>query len=323
MKLHENNALLHDAILATSQLLKIPEIYIEKDYWVTVALFQIFNSDMANSIVFKGGTALSKCHKLIDRFSEDIDLVVTKNFGESDNQLKNKIRAICKIVGAILPEIYLEGVTNKRGNIRKTAHQYSKIYSGDFGQVREHIIVEATWLGNFEPSTQELISSSVSDMMKTKGQENLIEEYNLHPFAIQVLSKERTFCEKIMSLVRFSRQGDPYKNLSNKIRHIYDVHMMLKNEQIKFFFENGEFDKMIVKVGQDDFLSYKNNNSWLQEHPAKALIFEKPELTWENIKTTYRTTFKELVFGEIPDETSLINTLILISKRLTLIKWTL
>jgi predicted nucleotidyltransferase component of viral defense system len=76
MNLHTNQELFQDAIIAASQRFNIPEIYIEKDYWVTVALYAIFNSEIAGQAVFKGGTALSKCHKLIERFSEDVDIVV-------------------------------------------------------------------------------------------------------------------------------------------------------------------------------------------------------------------------------------------------------
>ena len=105
MKLHENTKLFEDAILATSQALKIREIYIEKDYWVTFALYILFHSEIANEIVFKGGTALSKCHNLIERFSEDIDLVVITSEGESYNHKKKKIRNVGKIIEDILPEI--------------------------------------------------------------------------------------------------------------------------------------------------------------------------------------------------------------------------
>ena len=98
-----------------------------------MALYEIFHSDIADQAVFKGGTALSKCHKLIERFSEDIDLVVLRNKGETDNQLKTKIRKISKVVGKIIPEIEATGLTNKKGNIRKTVHQYDKLLDGEFG----------------------------------------------------------------------------------------------------------------------------------------------------------------------------------------------
>ena len=175
MNLHNNRELFQEAIQATAQLFDIREIFIEKDYWVTVALFEIFHSDMAGQAVFKGGTALSKCHKLIERFSEDIDIVVLRNEGENDNQLKKKIRAISKTVEKVIPEIKVEGLTNKRGNIRKTVHQYNRLYDGDYGQVRKHVIIEATWLGNFEPYTEMQVCSNVTEMMKQKGQNELIE----------------------------------------------------------------------------------------------------------------------------------------------------
>ena len=110
MKFHENKELFQEAVLATSQMMGIPEIYIEKDYWVTFALYRIFHSEMAKEVVFKGGTALSKCHKLIERFSEDIDVVVLRNEGENDNQMKKKIRATGKIVESVMPEINIPGL---------------------------------------------------------------------------------------------------------------------------------------------------------------------------------------------------------------------
>ncbi|MBC8383821.1 MAG: nucleotidyl transferase AbiEii/AbiGii toxin family protein [Candidatus Cloacimonetes bacterium] len=321
MRLHENKELFLDSILATSQLLNLPEIYIEKDYWVTVALYEIFHSNMADQTVFKGGTALSKCSKLINRFSEDIDVVVIRNKGETDNQLKRKIRDLTKIVEAIMPEIEIEGLTNKKGNFRKTAHRYNKLHEGEFGQIREHIILDATWLGNFEPYTNEKVGSYIVQMMENKGLIDFIKKYSMHPFPVKVLSKERTLCEKIMSLVRFSRQSNPYSYLANKIRHIYDIHMMLKNGEIITFFESNALDKMLVRVGRDDVISYKNDNKWLLEHPANALIFDMPKKTWDMIKTPYRTTFKGLVIGELPLEKDLINTLKCIAERLKLIEW--
>ena len=321
MILHNNKELLQDAILATAEYLEMREIYVEKDYWVTVALYEIFHSDIAGQVVFKGGTALSKCHKLIERFSEDIDMVVLRNEGENDNQLKKKIRAISKMVEKEISEIEVEGLTNKRGNIRKTVHRYDKIFEGDFGQAREHVVVEATWLGNFEPFSKMPVSSYIYEMMKAKGQEELIEQYNMAPFTIQVLSKLRTFCEKIMSLVRFSRSEDPIMGLRNKIRHMYDIHQMLKDGEIHQFFKSSEFDEMLVKVGQDDMIGYKNNNDWLPEHPATALIFKKPQETWNQLSSEYNGNFKDLVTGELPPEKALIETLNKVEDRLIKIKW--
>lgn len=61
MKLHENEELFRQAVQFTAQEMGIPEIFIEKDYWVTVALYTIFKSDVGSEAVFKGGTSLLKC----------------------------------------------------------------------------------------------------------------------------------------------------------------------------------------------------------------------------------------------------------------------
>jgi len=321
MNLHNNKELLQDAILATAEYLDMRDIYVEKDYWVTVALYEIFHSTIADQAVFKGGTALSKCFSLIDRFSEDIDMVVLRNEGESDNQLKKKIRAISKVVENVIPEIKVEGLTNKMGNIRKTVHQYDKLFEGDFGQIRKNVVVEATWLGNFEPYSTMKVSSYVYQMMKFRGQGELIEQYNMAPFAIQVLSKLRTLCEKIMSLVRFSRTEDPIADLRNKIRHVYDIHQMLKDKEIQQFFGSSDFDDMLIKVGNDDMIGYKNNNEWIPEHPSTAIIFDNPKETWEKLRAAYNGDFKDLVIGKLPAEGELIQSLKQVAIRLKKVEW--
>ncbi len=144
MKLHENKELFRQAIQFTAQDIGIPEVFIEKDYWVTFALFTLFNSKIGAESVFKGGTSLLKCFGVIKRFSEDIDLVVLRRDGESNNKLTTKIRTISEIVSKVLPEVNLPKVTVKMGMNRKTAHEYKKQFSGDYGQIRDLIIVEAT-----------------------------------------------------------------------------------------------------------------------------------------------------------------------------------
>ena len=173
MKLHENKELFSDAITATSQQKGIREIYIEKDYWVTYALYNIFKNEIGKETIFKGGTALSKCFELIQRFSEDIDLVVLRNGSETGNQLKTKIKKISKCVSSVLPETDIDGITNKVGMIRKTAHNYPRIFTGHFGQVRDIIIVESTWLGNFEPYTSATVSTYIYKMMLQNNQQEL------------------------------------------------------------------------------------------------------------------------------------------------------
>jgi len=58
MNLHTNKELFNQAITATAQQMNIPEIYIEKDYWVTLALKTIFKSELATDAVFKGDSTI-------------------------------------------------------------------------------------------------------------------------------------------------------------------------------------------------------------------------------------------------------------------------
>jgi len=157
-------------------------------------------------------------------------------------------------------------------------------------------------------------------MMEATEQNDLIEEYNMHPFTVRVLSLERTLCEKIMSLVRFSRSETPFADLANKIRHIYDVHLLLQSPDVNTFFKSNDFNKMMITVGKDDFISYKNDNEWLLEHPSTALIFNEPDKVWEKIGNTYRKAFSEFVFGTLPSEDLIIDSIKMISERLKLIK---
>ena len=73
MRLHEDMEAFLDLVQATSENMDLPQVYIEKDYWVTKALKHLCESNHVNEVVFKGGTSLSKAYRLIDRFSEDID----------------------------------------------------------------------------------------------------------------------------------------------------------------------------------------------------------------------------------------------------------
>lgn len=321
MKLHQDKNRFKQAVQFTSDQMQIPAIFVEKDYWVTYALFTIFNDEIGSDTVFKGGTALSKCFNIIERFSEDIDLVVLRREGESNNKLTKKIRTISHVVRSVLPEIEIEGLTHKMGMNRKTAHSFNKEFKGHYGQIRDAVIVEATWLGYFEPHKRKSICSFIGEMMMNNGQSKMAKEHDLLPFNVVVLEPSRTICEKIMSLVRFSYSENPVTDLKNKIRHVYDLNQLLSEKDLLTFFKSKEFDSMLLKVAQDDVVSFKNNNKWLKNHPVHSMIFENPEKIWSDLKIVYEYDFKNLVYGVFPSNAELLNTLIRIQKRMELIDW--
>lgn len=79
---------------------------------------------------------------------------------------------------------------------------------------------------------------------------------------------------------------------------------------------------MLHKVAHDDEISFRNNKDWLYNSPAQALIFADLGKVWPQMRSTYNGTFKNLVFGELPDENSVLITLKRIKERLSLIQWT-
>jgi hypothetical protein len=220
-----------------------------------------------------------------------------------------------------MPEVDVLGITHKMGMNRKTAHSYNKSFEGNYGQVRDVIILESTWLGYYEPYTTKSIVSFVGKMMLDNQQSEIAKEYGLLPFELLVLEPIRTICEKIMSLVRFSYGENPIDDLKKKIRHTYDLHQLLKQKEFLDFLKSKNFDDMILKVANDDVTSFRNNNKWLNFHPNEALIFRDLEVVWSELKSIYIGDFKNLVYGEFPKQEDILETLKLIQERLKTISW--
>ena len=65
---------------------------------------------------------------------------------------------------------------------------------------------------------------------------------------------------------------------------------------------------MLIKVANDDITSFRNNNKWLNYHPNEALIFKDLENVWDELKTIYNSDFKNLVFGDFPNEKAIWET---------------
>lgn len=321
MRLHEDSRLFRQAVLATAQAMQLPEVYVEKDYWVTLALKAVFSSAARADCVFKGGTSLSKCYGLIDRFSEDVDLVVRQSAGVSGAQLKKMLKTVSQAVDELLPEVAVGGVTVKFGMIRKTAHSYPKLFEGRFGQVRgDVIILESSWLGESEPSAIRPLSCYLYEMMIRSGQEEMAASFDLLPFDVQVLRPERTFCEKVMSLVRFSCGENPVESLKNKVRHIYDLHQLLGRTEYDRFFESDEFEALLKQIAQSD-LKTLNDSEWIRSHPADALIFAAAEPVWKELEPVYSGEFRNLVYGTLPDPDLMAATLCRIRDRMRAFDW--
>ena len=326
MNLHLDKNNFEGAVVAAADYFGIPEIFIEKDYWVTYALHQLFHSEIKDLIVFKGGTSLSKCYNVIQRFSEDIDIVVVKNDGDSGNALKERLKDVTNVIDkSILDVVPDDPNTNKKGSIRKIIYSFPKVgVNGTYGEVRENIALEVSHMGNTEPNHVKQIRTLIADYIKTTPATELIAQFGLEDFEVRALAVERTLCEKIISLVRFSYTENPFEDLSNKVRHTYDLKLLMKLDTIKDFVNSALFDNMLLQVAKDDDKAIPNDKNWLYNHPKNALIFSETEMVWNTLKKVYSgSKFNELLIGKVkpPNENEVFETLVFLSKRIEEIEW--
>jgi len=210
MNLHNYKTAFQGAIVATAQHFGISEIYVEKDYWVTLALKEIFtNKSTSQLAVFKGGTSLSKCFGIIERFSEDIDLVVIKEEGETDNSLKRKLKKVTGVLEPVMTVIPEHPLENKRGKIRKVVYVYDKVgVEGAFGQIRDHIVVEASSLGKSHPSEIVSVHSLIAAFIARIMDIYTVSMYlKIYPTDLKVKNYQSFFMSRKMELfIKWEKQ---------------------------------------------------------------------------------------------------------------------
>ena len=312
MTLHKNPALFTELITLCADMLGMREIYIEKDYWLCMILRNLADADpeIFDRVVFKGGTALSKAHKLIHRFSEDIDLAYIA-VGLSGNQIKNKLRAVEHILlPDILTVIEKHPQESKGSSLRKTVHRYPRIVQGQFGDAVDVLIVELNAFANPTPFSRKNISTYIAEFLVSKGADDIIKQYDLESFEVNVLDTQRTLCEKISAVARASYEGHEY--LQAKIRHFYDIYWLLKDPNTYQFLQSDAFRVMMNTVTQED----SNIAQWASKPIIESPIYIDHIGVMTPLKRYYETTFASLVYGELPLFEDVIATYSLARQRL-------
>ncbi len=216
--LHNNKELFNDVIIATSNALNIEPAIIEKDYYVTLLLKRI--NEKCLDIIFKGGTSLSKCFKIINRFSEDIDigLNVDKATEGMRKNLKTIIKESIQELGFILdnPESVLTRTYYNKYQIKYPISETTTF-------IKPYLYVETAIFMKPFPFEIKEADTYVYRFLKEQNQADIIKEYDLYPFNIKVQTLDRTFIDKIFAL------GDYY--LTNKTkgysRHLYDLYKIM------------------------------------------------------------------------------------------------
>lgn len=213
--LHNDKETFEQVILKVANETGIEPSIIEKDYYVTLFLKKIV--ELQPNIIFKGGTSLSKCYKVINRFSEDIDLnidTVSKPTEGQRKKLKENIVSIIDEFGFTLDNA--DNVRSRR-NYNRYIIDYPTVFSSNF--LKEHLIIETAVYIKAYPCERLQATSIIYDYLKQNGYEDLIQKYGLEPFELNVQTASRTLIDKLYAL------GDYYLSdaVQEHSRHIYDI----------------------------------------------------------------------------------------------------
>ena len=218
--LHYNPDLFRQVILRTAQHTGIKPAIIEKDYYVTAFLKEIVK--VQPNIIFKGGTSLSKCYKLIDRFSEDIDLNIDTEKGPTEGQRKQLKESIVSVINNFGFVLTNADQVRSRRSYNKYIVDYPTVFTGEY--LKENLIVETSVYIRAFPSNRMTASSFIYEFLLESGFQDLIDQYELAPFELNVQTAERTLIDKVYAL------GDYYLDgkITEHSRHIYDLYKLLE-----------------------------------------------------------------------------------------------
>ena len=302
MRLHTSIQDFNELIRLTATHFSILPEFIEKDYWITLILNRLSQSPHINSVVFKGGTSLTKGYRIINRFSEDIDIALLDE-KLTGNALKTKIRKIEKNITADLTEIEEPSVTHKGSVYRKSLFQYpSNINSRLVNNVQKRIIVEINSFANPYPFVKQDIISFIAEFLSATNQTKAIQEYGLQKFSLNILDKRSTMLEKLVSLIRFSFSENPSRELAKKIRHFYDLYYLTQDKECAEYLQSSEFQKDLAELLIHDQQEFDDPQGWQTKTVKDSpLITDFPNL-WTNLRSTYQNELPPLAFSEIPNE---------------------
>ncbi len=296
---------------ATSVLVGIRPEAIEKDFWVCYLLDHLFH-DCAykDAFVFKGGTSLSKSYHLINRFSEDIDLILDWRriiHDDSDpwaERSKNKQDQYNKQINAEAAVFYAEELVpvlnaelkDKLGiktlfSVDKQDEMvvnftYPKLFEGTY--LRPAVRLEIGPLAEWTPSHMTVITPFAADKYP-----QLFEQTNTE---ILTIDAERTFWEKITILHKIAHfpEGKPVPK--RYARHLYDVYCIGHSPVKQSAFERKELLSKDILFKQKFYYSKG-------AHYESATLSDIELIPHKDIIPDLRKDYKameNMIYGDIP-----------------------
>ena len=306
--------------------INLNEVAVEKDWWVTVVLRALFALPYAENLSFKGGTSLSKCYNLIERFSEDVDIAINREFfgflGDTftiKQISKNLRKATCKFIRNdlqfdLVRQMKANGISTDLFSVKmnitpittidpeKVFVEYKSVFNAS-PYIKNTVILEIGGRSMKEPLQKVEIQSFVDINFP---QANFAEK----PFEVNSVVPERTFLEKVCLLHEEFSKADEQVRIERMSRHIYDLAKMIDTPIADNAMKNKDLFQSIVAhrrmfIAMKDFDYDTLNPKTINIIPPKSVI----ELWKEDYEKMQRTMiFKEsLTFSEVIDKITDLN----------------
>ncbi|BCR36153.1 nucleotidyl transferase AbiEii/AbiGii toxin family protein [Mariniplasma anaerobium] len=287
MHLHTNKADFRELIIATaSNTPGLQNHQIEKDYYVSLFLKELSKLENNVDIVFKGGTSLSKCYNVIDRFSEDIDLTINFPNAKAGRGLRKRLK---DNIIATIDKLGMKFLNPDEVQSDRDFNHYEIEFERLFESTPEmipHIKIETISVYKPYPCIKKNVSNYITKhLLDLEEGPNLIKKYNLETFKTSIQSIDRTFIDKLFALCDYHLEGT-YERYS---RHIYDIHMI---------WNSGLLDKKVVADITDEVLSDRQHFS--DRNPSSKPGSKPKEILQEIIdKQVFESDFNEVTLGFI------------------------
>lgn len=297
----------------------------EKDWWVVHTLAIIFSMECANSLIFKGGTSLSKGWNIINRFSEDIDLVLDREFlGFPGELTKGEIRKLRKKSFQFISEVFTDELKNKFKELgfkdltvkpREVENHdqdpliieiyYNKLTETDT-YLKPGVLIEVGSRSLKEPFTERTFGTFVSEIYTDNP-------FTDSPITIPIVNPERTFLEKIFLLHEEFQKPISKIRVERLSRHLYDIEKLSQTEYAEIALQNTELYNTIVSH-RSKFTAISGID-YLKHNPAN-IKFIPPDSVIKMWKTDYEEMKMSMIYGELLEFDKLINKLTALQKRI-------
>lgn len=202
------------------------------------------------------------------------------------------------------------GRLNQTHNSRRTLAVAPLASNGvGFGQASPELLIEVNAFTHPEPYELRQIQTLIAETLSTLGRTDLIAQFSLEGFSVNVLSVRRTLVEKMLGLIKDSYNEHPAARLSDRIRHLYDICLILRQDEYRAFVQSDEFMPLCAICIADEKTGFFEHSDCFEKPLADAPLFSDFEKWRSALEATYRGIFADLVFGEMPDMDEIVRAL--------------